>query len=46
MLKHFLSETNGATAVQYSLISSLFAVVLILAATTLGVTLQDMYLEK
>ncbi len=40
MLKKFLADENGATAIEYGLIATLIAVVVITALTTVGTTLS------
>lgn len=42
-LKHFLSDESGATAIEYGLIASLIAVVIIAGVTTLGTTLNGIF---
>ena len=46
LFKDFLKDTKAATAVEYSLIAGLIAVALILGASTMGIALRDLFLEK
>jgi pilus assembly protein Flp/PilA len=39
----FVSDESGATAIEYGLIAALIAVGIILAATTLGGSLSDLF---
>ena len=41
--KTFLSEQDGATAIEYALIASLIAVVIIAAVTLVGTTLDGTF---
>jgi pilus assembly protein Flp/PilA len=45
MFKKFLSDDNGATAIEYGLIASLIAVVIIAAVTTVGTKLTNTFTE-
>lgn len=40
MLKHFLDDESGATAIEYGLIAGLIAVVIITAVTAVGTGLN------
>jgi pilus assembly protein Flp/PilA len=40
LLKNFVKNENGATAIEYGLIAALIAVVVITALTTIGTNLQ------
>ena len=42
-LKKFLSDTSGATAVEYGLIAGLIAITLMAGATQLGSSLDDKF---
>lgn len=42
-LKKFLSDTSGATAVEYGLIAGLIAIALMAGATQLGSSLDDKF---
>jgi pilus assembly protein Flp/PilA len=42
-VRRVLCEENGVTAIEYALIASLIAVVIVGAVTSLGITLQDTY---
>jgi pilus assembly protein Flp/PilA len=44
-LKSFLADESGATAVEYALICSLLAVVLVIALTSLGTRLSTEFVE-
>jgi pilus assembly protein Flp/PilA len=44
-LKAFLDDDHGATAIEYALIASLLAVVLVVALTNLGSGLSTEFLE-
>jgi pilus assembly protein Flp/PilA len=39
----FLRSTDGATAIEYSVIGGMIAVAIVVAATSLGLKLNDMY---
>ena len=39
----FLRSTDGATAIEYSIIGGMIAVAIVVAATALGTQLNDMY---
>ncbi len=43
VLKRFLRDETGATAIEYGLIAALIAVVIISAVTTLGTTLSTKF---
>jgi pilus assembly protein Flp/PilA len=43
ILKKFISNESGATAIEYGLIAALIAVVIITALTTLGTTLNSTF---
>ena len=45
MFRKFLSDTNGATAIEYALIAGLIALVVISAVSTIGTTLKASYLN-
>jgi pilus assembly protein Flp/PilA len=45
MLKKFLFDVNGATAIEYGLIASLIAVVIIGALTLVGSNLTNTFTE-
>lgn len=40
VLKSFIADKNGATAIEYGLIAALIAVVIITALTTIGTNLS------
>jgi pilus assembly protein Flp/PilA len=42
-IKNFFNDESGASAVEYGLLVSLIAVVIIAAVTTLGTTLQTKF---
>jgi pilus assembly protein Flp/PilA len=42
-LSRFVSDESGATAIEYGLIAALIAVGIIVAATTLGGSLSDLF---
>jgi pilus assembly protein Flp/PilA len=42
-LSRFVADESGATAIEYGLIAALIAVAIILAATTLGGSLSDLF---
>lgn len=41
--RRFLRSTDGATAIEYSIIGGMIAVAIVVAATSMGVKLNDMY---
>ena len=43
LLKRFLSDERGATAIEYGLIAALIAVVVVGAVTTIGTKLRTSY---
>ena len=43
MLKNFLFEEDGVTAIEYGLIAALIAVVIILAVSTIGTNLKSKF---
>jgi len=45
LIKSFVSDTSGATAIEYALMSSLIALVLIGALTNLGTRLSSEFSE-
>ncbi len=45
MLTNFFRDENGATAIEYGLIASLIAVVIIAILTTLGTSLNTKFTE-
>jgi pilus assembly protein Flp/PilA len=45
LLKKFASDNSGATAIEYGLIASLIAVVIIAAVTTVGTKLSNTFNE-
>lgn len=45
MLKQFIQEEEGVTAIEYGLLAALIAVALILGATALGTGLNDLFLD-
>jgi pilus assembly protein Flp/PilA len=45
LLKKFVKEEEGATMVEYGLMVGLIAVVCILAVTTLGTTIRDLFTD-
>jgi pilus assembly protein Flp/PilA len=45
MLKNFTRDNSGATAIEYGLIASLIAVVIIAAVTTVGTKLTNTFTE-
>jgi pilus assembly protein Flp/PilA len=42
-LKNFLRDEGGATAIEYCLLASMFALVILLAVSTLGQETSNMY---
>ncbi len=42
-IKHFLADESGATAIEYGLIAALIAVAIIVGASTLGGSLNDLF---
>ena len=42
-IKKFMSDDQGATAIEYGLIASLIAVAIIVAVTVLGVALRNSF---
>ena len=45
ILKNFAHDASGATAIEYGLIASLIAVVIIAAVTTVGTNLKTTFTE-
>ena len=45
LLKRFANDTNGATAIEYALIASLIAVVIITAVQTVGTKISTVFGE-
>jgi pilus assembly protein Flp/PilA len=45
LFKKFASDNSGATAIEYGLIASLIAVVIIAAVTTVGTNLKTTFTE-
>ena len=45
MLKHFIQDEEGATAIEYGLIAALIAVVIITAVTLVGTNLSAKFSE-
>ncbi len=45
LLKKFIANEDGATAIEYGLIAALIAVGIIVAATTLGTSLSNLFTE-
>jgi pilus assembly protein Flp/PilA len=43
LLKSFISDCSGATAIEYGLIAGLIAVAIITAITTVGTSLQNKF---
>ncbi len=43
MIARFIQDENGATAIEYGLIASLIAVVIITAVATLGTNLSNTF---
>ncbi|MBL8558562.1 MAG: Flp family type IVb pilin [Hyphomonadaceae bacterium] len=43
MIARFLHDRNGATAIEYAMIASLIAILLISALTGIGVKLEDIF---
>jgi pilus assembly protein Flp/PilA len=43
LLRRFLSETSGATAIEYGLIAGLISVVIITALTTIGTNMRSKF---
>ena len=43
LFKNFLRNESGATAIEYGLIAGLISVVIIVAVSTLGGTLQEVF---
>ena len=43
MIKKFIRDEDGVTAIEYALIAALIAVVIILAITTIGTNLKSKY---
>lgn len=42
-VKAFIADENGVTAIEYGLIASLIGVGMVLAATTLGTKISDVF---
>jgi pilus assembly protein Flp/PilA len=42
-LRKFLSDTSGATAIEYTILAAGIAVLLVAAASTIGTTLQGQF---
>jgi pilus assembly protein Flp/PilA len=45
MLRRFLKDENGATAVEYGLIAALIGVVIISALTVLGTSIETQFMN-
>ena len=45
VIKKFMSDDHGATAIEYGLIAALIAVVIITAVTLLGVNLSNIFTD-
>jgi pilus assembly protein Flp/PilA len=45
MIKQFIREESGATAIEYGLIAGLISVVIIAAVTTLGTNLNTVFTD-
>jgi pilus assembly protein Flp/PilA len=45
LVRRFLADENGASAIEYGLIASLISVTLIAVLVTLGINLRDMAME-
>ncbi len=43
VLRNFMKDENGATAIEYGLIAALIAVVIITAVTTVGTNLSGLF---
>ncbi|MBF0560775.1 MAG: Flp family type IVb pilin [Alphaproteobacteria bacterium] len=43
MIRHFTTDENGATAIEYGLIAALIAVVAVTALTTIGTNLATTF---
>ena len=43
LLRRFLNDESGATAIEYGLIAALIAVVVVTAVTTIGTKLKTSY---
>jgi len=43
LVSRFLKDESGATAIEYGLIAGLISVVIIVAVTTLGTTLEGVF---
>lgn len=43
VLKNFLHDDGGATAIEYCLLASMFALVIMIAVSTLGTETSNMY---
>jgi pilus assembly protein Flp/PilA len=44
LLKHFGANEDGATAIEYAMIASLIALLIISSVTTLGTTLSSFFM--
>lgn len=45
LVRRFVSDTSGATAIEYGLIAALIAVSLIVGAQTLGNSINDLFAD-
>jgi pilus assembly protein Flp/PilA len=45
MIKNFIQEEDGVTAIEYGLIAALIAVVIILAVTAAGKNLNNLFVK-
>ena len=43
LVKHFLSEEAGATAIEYALVASLISITIIAGATAIGTSLSGTF---
>lgn len=42
----FISNEHGATAIEYAIIASLISIFIMLAVTSVGTTMNDLYYQK
>ena len=45
LVKRFVKDESGATAIEYGLIAALIAIAIIIGATALGVSLNDLFVR-
>jgi pilus assembly protein Flp/PilA len=43
LLKRFLADNGGATAIEYAMIASLISVLIVTAVTTIGTSLSSIF---